>query len=157
MKDPAPTFGALGALIKWMGLSGVLFGFFGSIVAVWSVIEADVFGLSRHFLLTQVGKAALALLLGCMFFVLAGASLVLISRPLLRVRTDERPLRWPVWLARALFGYSASCLAVAVILGTELAGRTRGSVVAGLVTYCVMVAGGLLIASWGMKRFIGVS
>lgn len=157
MKDPAPTFGALGALIKWMGLSGMGFGFFGSIVAVWSVIEADVIGLRRDLLATQVGKAALALLLGCMFFVLAGASLVLISRPLLRVRADgERPPRWPSWLARALFGYSAGCLAVAVILLLELAGRLSGGVVAGLVTYCVMAGGGLLIASWGMKRFIEV-
>lgn len=157
MRDPAPTFGVLGALIKWMGLSGVLFGFFGSFVAVWSAIEADVFGLGRHFLGTQVGKAALALLLGCMFFVLAGAGLVLISRPLLRVRTDgQRAPRWPTWLARALFGYSAACLAVAVILVTELAGRASGGVVAGLVTYCVMVGGGLLVASWGMKRFVEV-
>lgn len=157
MKDPAPQFGVLGALIKWMGLSGVLFGFFGSIVAVWSVIEADVVGLRRDLLATQVGKAGLALLLGCMFFVLAGAGLVLISRPLLRLRTDgERPPRWPAWLARALFGYSAGCLAMAVIILLELSDRTSGGVTAGLVAYCVLVGGGLLVASWGMKRFVEV-
>jgi hypothetical protein len=155
VKDPAPTFGALGSLIKWMGLSGVGFGLFGSVVAVWSVVEADVIGLRRDLLATQVGKAALALLLGCMFFVLAGAGLVLISRPLLRVRTDdERIPRWPRWLGRALFGYSAGCLALAVILMLELAGRASGGVLAGLVVYCVMVGGGLLVASWGMKRFV---
>jgi len=158
VKDPAPTFGVLGALIKWMGLSGMGFGFFGSAVAVWSVVEADVFGLRRDLLATQVGKAALALLLGCMFFVLAGAGLVLISRPLLRIRTDgQRAPRWPAWLARVLFGYSAGCLAVAVILLLELAGRASGRVVAGLVAYCVMVGGGLLVASWGMRRFVEVN
>lgn len=157
MKHPGPSFGVLGALIKWMGLSGVIFGFFGTVVAVWSVVEADVVHLRRDLLATQVGKAALALLLGCMFFVLAGAGLVLISRPLLKLRPEEERIpRWPGWLARALFGYSAGCLAMAVIILLELGDRTSGGVMAGLVAYCVMVGGGLLVASWGMRRFIEV-
>jgi hypothetical protein len=157
MKEPAPAFGALGGLIKWMGLAAVGFGFFGTAVAIWSVVESNVVALRDDLLATQVGKAALALLLGCMFFVLAGAGLVLISRPLLRVPVDgERTPRWPVWMARALFAYSAGALAVAVILMTELGGRTSSRVIAGLVTYCVMVGGGLLVAAWGMKRFVGV-
>lgn len=102
----------------------------------------------------DLNKAALALLLGSMFFVLAGAGLVLISRPLLRFRRSVERLRWPRWVARSLFVYSACSIALGVVMVIELRDQVdSGGALAGLVTYCVLVGIGLLVASWGLTRF----
>ena len=154
-----PSVGVLGAVLKWLGLSGVIVGGAGSAYAVMTAVQTRTgWGLSSLESCCMKGdlnKAALALLLGSMFFVLAGSGMVLIARPLLGPRV---PARWPRWLARLLYIYSAFSVALAVILLRELEGHTvPGASLAGLVTYCVLVAIGLLIASWGLKRFAGPS
>lgn len=152
---PPPSFRVFGAVLKWAGLTTVAVGGVGSAYAVMTVIQTRTgWGLStleRCCMRGDVNKAALALLLGSMFFVVAGAGVILIARPLTRPRPDSR---WPRWLARSLFVYSACTIALAVILIRELGGRTLpGASLAGLVSYCVLVAVGLLIASWALKRF----
>lgn len=158
MMTSKPTFPVLGGLLKWLGLSGLVMGAVGSVYAVMTAIQTRTgWGLSpleRCCMTANLNKAALALLLGSMFFVLAGAGLVLISRPLLRIRTEIRKLRWPRWLARSLYVYSACSIALGVILVLELRQQVEsGAALIGLVTYCVLVGVGLLIASWGLTRF----
>lgn len=153
-----PTFPLVGGLLKWLGLSGLVTGGVGSVYAVVTAIQTRTgWGLSpleRCCMTANLNKAALALLLGSMFFVLAGAGLVLISRPLLRIRTEIRKLRWPRWLARSLFVYSACSVALGIILAVELEGQVdSAAALVGLVSYCVLVGVGLLIASWGLTRF----
>ena len=150
-----PGFRVFGAVLKWLGLSTVVIGVTGSVYAVATFVQTrSGWGLSaieRCCMRGDLNKAALALLLGCMFFVVAGSGMILIARPLLGPRV---PTRWPRWLARSLYVYSACSIALAIILLNELGDRTApGSSVAGLVSYCVLVAVGLLIASWGLKRF----
>lgn len=151
-----PTFRLVGGLLKWLGLSGLALGGVGSAYALMTAVQTQTgWGLStieRCCLTADLNKAALALLLGSMFFMLAGAGLLLISRPLIRTRGSVRMARWPTWVARALYLYSAGTVALAVIFAMELRGVAR-QWVAGLVAYCVLVAVGLLIASWGLKRF----
>lgn len=153
-----PAFPIVGGLLKWLGLSAVVTGAFGSGYAVVTAIQTSTgWGLSpleSCCLRADLNKAALALLLGSMFFVLAGAGLVLISRPLLRLRARARGLRWPRWLARSLYVYSACSIALGIILVAELQDMVdSGVALAGLVSYCVLVGVGLLIASWGLARF----
>ncbi len=151
-----PTFRVVGGVLKWLGLSGLALGALGSAYAVMTAVQTQTgWGLStieRCCLTSDLNKAALALLLGSMFFMLAGAGLVLISRPLIRVRGTVRKVRWPTWVARSLYLYSACTVALAIIFAMELRAVPRQWVV-GLVAYCVLVAVGLLIASWGLKRF----
>lgn len=144
-------------VLKWLGLSGLVVGASGSGYAVFTAVQTRTgWGLSaleRCCMTGNLNKAALALLLGSMFFVLAGAGLILISRPLLVFRRTVRKLRWPTWVARSLYVYSACSIALAVILVLELRGHVVAGSLAGLVSYCVLVGLGLLIASWGLKRF----
>ncbi len=152
----APTFRVVGGVLKWLGLSGLALGGLGSAYAVVTAVQTQTgWGLNtieRCCLIGDLNKAALALLLGSMFFMLAGAGLLLISRPLVRVRRSVRKLRWPAWVARSLYLYSACTVALAVIFAMELRGVPRQWLM-GLVGYCVLVAAGLLIASWGLRRF----
>ena len=82
-----PTFPVVGGVIKWLGLSGLATGGLGSGYAMVTALQTRTgWGLSpweRCCMRGTLNKAALALLLGSMFFVLAGAGMVLISRPLL--------------------------------------------------------------------------
>ena len=152
-----PSFHGFGLLLKWLGLSGLLVGGLGSAYAVLAAVQTRTgWGLStleRCCMKGDLNKAALALLLGSMFFVLAGAGLILISRPLLSLRRTIEKLRWPTWVARSLYVYSACSIALAIILVLELRGHVVAGSLAGLVTYCILVGLGLLIASWGLKRF----
>jgi hypothetical protein len=153
MKKPGPPPGLMvfGSVMKWTGLFGIGFGGVSSVFAVGSFFtEADAKWMVGH-----INKAALALMLGGMFFMVAGSGLVLISRPLVPV-SPERPLRWPRILAYGLYAYSAAVFGLAVILIIDLGDATSGRIVAGLVAYCVLVAIGLLISSWGLKRFADV-
>ena len=152
------SFALLGGLLKWLGLSGLATGAIGSGYAVATAVQTRTgWGLSplEHCCLrASLNKAALALLLGSMFFVLAGAGLVLISRPLLRLRAPATSMRWPRLLARTLYLYSACSIALGIILVGELQDQVEsGAALVGLVTYCVLVGIGLLIASWGLTRF----
>lgn len=146
-----------GKLLRWLGASGLLVGVLGSGYAVLTAIQTRTgWGLSaleRCCMTGDLNKAALALLLGSMFFVLAGAGLILISRPLLGAGRTIPRLRWPTWLARSLYLYSACSIALGIILVLELRGQVVAGSLAGLVSYCVLVGLGLLIASWGLKRF----
>lgn len=152
-----PNFHGFGVVLKWLGLSGLLVGGLGSAYAVLTAVQTRTgWGLNtweRCCMTEDLNKAALALLLGSMFFVLAGAGLILISRPLLALRRTIGTLRWPTWVARSLYAYSACSIALAIILVVELRGRVVAGSLAGLVFYCVLVGLGLLIASWGLKRF----
>lgn len=153
-----PGFHAFGSLLKWLGLSGLIVGGAGSLYAVMTAVQTRTgWGLNATEACCMRGdlnKAALALLLGSMFFVLAGAGLILISRPLLRFRRSVEKLRWPRWVARSLYVYSACSIALAIVLVLELREHlTPGGSLAGLVSYCVLVGVGLLVASWGLKRF----
>jgi len=154
MKTPRPlrTFGSV---LKWIGLTAVATGGSGTVIAMITAVRTQTgWGLSdfeRCCRTDELNTAALALLLGSMFFVVAGSGLILISRPLLPQRSvgSSRPWRW---LARSLFVYSACSLAVGIILLGEL--RDVATVAAvGIFSYCVLVAVGLLLASWGLKRF----
>lgn len=150
-----PAFPLVGGLLKWLGLGGLMTGAAGSGYAVMTAIQTRTgWGLSpleRCCMRGDLNKAALALLLGSMFFVLAGAGLVLISRPLLRLRSR---LRWPRWIARSLYVYSACSIALGVVLVVELRDQvSSGTALAGLVSYCLLVGIGLLVASWGLTRF----
>lgn len=155
--SPSPSFRGFGLVLKWLGLSGLLVGGLGSAYAVFTAVQTRTgWGLSaleRCCMKGDLNKAALALLLGSMFFVLAGAGLILISRPLLVFRRAIGKLRWPKWIARSLYVYSACSIALAIILVLELRGHVVAGSLVGLVTYCVLVGFGLLIASWGLKRF----
>lgn len=151
------SFPVVGGLLKWLGLAGLVTGGVGSGYAVMTAIQTrtgwGLTPLERCCMRGDLNKAALALLLGSMFFVLAGAGLVLISRPLLRLRRPGR-IRWPRWLARTLYVYSACSVALGIILVVELQDRVNsGAALAGLFSYCVLVGVGLLIASWGLSRF----
>ena len=156
MKTP-PSFRGFGLLLKWLGLSGLVVGALGSGYAVVTAVQTRTgWGLSaveRCCMTGDLNKGALALLLGSMFFVMAGAGLILISRPLLAFRRTIEKMRWPTWVARSLYVYSACSIALAVILVVELRGHVVAGSLAGLVSYCVLVGLGLLIASWGLKRF----
>ena len=151
----APSFRLFGAVLKWSGLVTVIVGGMGSLYAVMTAVQTRTgWGLStleRCCMRGDLNKAALALLLGSMFFVVAGSGTILIARPLLGARA---PSRWPRWLARSLYVYSACSVALAIILVRELGEHSvRGASLAGLVSYCLLVAVGLLIASWGLRRF----
>ncbi|MEA2447863.1 MAG: hypothetical protein QOK47_1500 [Actinomycetota bacterium] len=159
---PGPHVGlvVIGSMLKWSGLFGMVFGLLSSAVAV-RFLFSDVRpgqGELTDFepMIAGVNKLALGLLLGAMFFTLAGSGLLLISRPLVPVRSTEVVLRWPRFLSYLLYVYSAAVLGLAVVLIRELTGAASGRVVGGLVAYCVMVAIGLLISSWGLKRFADV-
>lgn len=154
----SPAFPLMGGLLKWLGLSALVTGLAGSGYAVMTAVQTRTgWGLSaleRCCMRGSLNKAALALLLGSMFFVLAGAGLVLISRPLLRIRRGTGGLRWPRWIARSLYVYSACSVALGVVLVVELRDQVDSAgALAGLVTYCVLVGVGLLVASWGLTRF----
>ena len=151
----APAFKVFGVVLKWVGLTTVAVGVVGSAYAVMTAVQTRTgWGLSsmeRCCMSGDLNKAALAMLLGSMFFVVAGSGVILIARPLARPGPNSR---WPRWLARSLYVYSACTVALAVILVRELDDRTLpGSSLVGLVSYCLLVAVGLLIASWGLKRF----
>ncbi|HJR44953.1 MAG TPA: hypothetical protein VJ927_05060 [Actinomycetota bacterium] len=155
----APAFKLFGGVLKWSGLATVATGALGSAYAVMTAVQTRTgWGLSaleRCCMRGDLNKAALALLLGSMFFVVAGSGMILIARPLLGARP---PSRWPRWLARSLYVYSACSVALAIILMRELGEHTvRGASLAGLVSYCLLVAVGLLIASWGLRRFAETS
>lgn len=135
----------------------MILGGSGSAYAVLTAIQTQTgWGLStleRCCMRGDLNKAALALLLGSMFFVLAGSGLILICRPLLGLRRGIATPRWPTWVARSLFVYSACSIALGIILVFELRGQVVGGSLAGLVSYCVLVGVGLLVACWGLKRF----
>lgn len=157
MKAP-PTLGLFGAAMKWIGLSAIGVGVFGTLFSLLTAIRIQTgWGLTavqQCCETDEMNTAALALLLGSMFFVVAGSGLVLIARPLLPVRAPGSGLRWPRWLARSLFVYSACSVAVGLIILVEADGVTGASV--GMFVYCVLVGIGSLLASWGLKRFAEV-
>jgi hypothetical protein len=138
--------------MKWSGLVGIAFGAASSAIALGSLFRRPERATS-NIMVGDINKAALALLLGSMFFTLAGSGLILISRPLIRTGSDGRPLRWPRFLAYMLYVYSAAVLGLGIVLITELGGTASLGIIAGLGAYCVLVAVGLLIASWGLRRF----
>lgn len=154
-----PPLSLFGSVLKWVGLSAIATGAFGTCLAVLTGVRVQTgWGLTpfeRCCRTDDLNTAALALLLGSMFFVVAGSGLVLISRPLLPVSLRGSALRWPRWLARSLFVYSACSVALGIILLVEL--REFATVAAiGVFTYCLLVGIGLLLASWGLKRFAEV-
>lgn len=155
----SPPLGLFGRVLKWIGLSAVATGGAGTVVAALTAIRVQTgWGLSeveRCCRADDLNTAALALLLGSMFFVVAGSGLVLISRPLLPIKTRGSALRWPRWLARSLFVYSACSVALGIILLMELQELATVAAV-GVFTYCLLVGVGLLLASWGLKRFAEV-
>lgn len=153
-----PSLGLFGVVLKWIGLSAILVGLFGTLFALATAVRVQIgWGLTaiqRCCETDEMNTAALALLLGSMFFVVAGSGLVLIARPLLPRRAPGG-LRWPRWLARSLFVYSACSVAVGVIILIEAPGSVSVAAV-GMFVYCVLVGIGLLLASWGLKRFAEV-
>jgi hypothetical protein len=133
----------------------MVFGLLSSGIAVrylFSEVKPEAPDLSFDPMIGEVNKLALGLLLGSMFFTLAGSGLLLISRPLVSAAGSAK-LRWPRFFAYLLYAYSAAVFGLAVVLIRELSGAASNGIIAGLVAYCVMVAIGLLIASWGLKRF----
>lgn len=142
--------------MKWVGLSAIAVGVSGTLFALLTAIRVQTgWGLTsieRCCRTDEMNTAALALLLGSMFFVVAGSGLILIARPLLPVRAPGSGLRWPRWLARSLFVYSACSVAVGLIILVE--GVTGASV--GMFVYCLLVGVGSLLASWGLTRFAEV-
>lgn len=153
-----PPLRTFGSVLKWVGLTAVAAGAFGTAIAILTAVRTQTgWGLSafdRCCRTDELNTAALALLLGSMFFVVAGSGLILISRPLLPARAVGSSLRWR-WLARSLFIYSACSAALGIILLGEL--REVATVASiGIFAYCVLVAIGLLFASWGLKRFAEV-
>lgn len=153
---PPPSLSIFGVVLKWIGLSAIGAGVIGTLAALLTAIRVRTgWGLTELQRCCETGEmntAALALVLGSMFFIVAGSGLVLISRPLLPVRAVGSPLRWPRWLARSLFVYSAGSVAVGVIILAE-ASFAITVATAGMFVYCLLVGAGLLLASWGLKRF----
>ena len=141
--------------VKWVGLTLLAFGLVGSLVAAFAALQWQTgWGISDFDRCCgDYGRASLAGLLGSMFFVLAGAGVTLLSRPLLTLTAPQirtKPVRWTRWVARMLWVYSALVLSLGIILATNL--DADDGIVAGIVTYCVLAAIGLLIASWGFTR-----
>ena len=157
MKTP-PTLSVFGAAMKWIGLSAIAMGALGTLFALLTAVRVQTgWGLTtfqRCCETDEMNTAALALLLGSMFFVVAGSGLVLIARPLLPVRAPGSGLRWPRWLARSLFVYSACSVAIGLIILVEAQGVTGAAI--GMFVYCVLVGVGSLLASWGLTRFAEV-
>jgi hypothetical protein len=134
----------IAGILKWLGLASVTFGVIETIWAATVLVkppEDDLFT-----------KFAVASAVGGMFFVVAGSGLVLLSRPLYArmAGQDEKPPRWLLILSGLLAVYGVGSIGLA----TVLAGRTEelAGVVFGLVTYCMFVGVGSLIAAWGLKR-----
>lgn len=99
------------------------------------------------------GTAALAGFVSGMFFVLAGAAGVLISKmrffgPTEKTR-DGSP-RWTMPLVILLF----ACGVASIVLATVFAGMGRefGDATVGIVSYCMLIGVGLLFSGWGLKR-----
>jgi hypothetical protein len=141
------------AFMKWLGLLAIVFGISGTIWAIVVFFQIQT-GSAREFVercCSTYGRIALSTVLSSMFFVMTGAGLVLLSRPLQgRLKGETKPPRWPRWLALALLIYALSAFAMATIL----AGMSKdfGDATAGIVTYCMLLGVGLLIAAWGLKR-----
>ena len=139
----------IASVLKWLGFMTLAFGVIGSgwAIALFFQMQAGVSEISADY-----GRAALGGVLGSMFFVMVGAILILLSRPLEAAR-HEGPRRRPKWmiglaLLLVLHGVSAICLA------TILAGMSSefGDATTGIVSYCMLVGVGLFIAAWGLKR-----
>jgi hypothetical protein len=134
----------IAGILKWLGLASVTFGVIETVWAATVLIqppEDDLFT-----------KFAVASAVGGMFFVVAGSGLVLLSRPLYARMAGhgEKAPRWLLVLSALLAVYGVGSIGLA----TVLAGRTEelAGVVFGLVTYCMFVGVGSLIAAWGLKR-----
>ena len=159
MTNPPASLGLFGVVLKWIGLSAIVLGLSGTLFALATAVKVQTgWGLTatqRCCETDVMNTAALALLLGSMFFVVAGSGLVLIARPLLPVRAPGDGLRWPRWLARSLFVYSACSVGVGVIILLEAPGSVSLASF-GMFVYCLLVGIGLLLASWGLRRFAEV-
>lgn len=143
------------ATLKWLGLLTLFFGVLGTVWAVWMLGRAEAgWGLSiSSSFRGDYTRAALASALSSMFFVIAGAGLVLLSRPLeVRMKPSQQqgPPRWLFALAfvLAIYGIASICLAT---LLAGLAEHLQGAAV-GIVSYCMVAGAGSLIAAWGLKR-----
>jgi hypothetical protein len=141
------------AFMKWMGLLAIVFGISGTVWAVIVFVQIQTGGAKElvERCCSTYGRIALSTVLSSMFFVMTGAGLVLLSRPLQgRLKGEAKPPRWPRWLALALLIYALSAFAMATIL----AGMSKdfGDATVGIVTYCMLLGVGLLIAAWGLKR-----
>jgi hypothetical protein len=134
----------IAGILKWLGLASVSFGVLETVWAAAVLIQPPENDLFTRF--------AVASAVGGMFFVVAGSGLVLLSRPLYARMPElkERHPRWLLFLAALLAVYGVGSIGLA----TVLAGRTEelAGVVFGLVTYCMFVGVGSLIAAWGLKR-----
>lgn len=145
----------LGAALKWLGLLTLLFGVVGTVWAVWLLGQVEAgwgTSVSSGFQ-GDYARAALASVLSSMFFVVAGAGLVLLSRPLeIRMKTTEEPgpPRWLLGLALVLAVYGLASICLATLLA-GLAEHFDGAAV-GIVSYCMVAGVGSLIAAWGLKR-----
>ncbi len=99
------------------------------------------------------GPVALAGFVSGMFFVLAGAAGVLISKMTLFGPAEpktQRSARWTMPLAILLF----ACGAASIVLATIFAGMGDefGDATVGIVSYCMLIGVGLLFSAWGLKR-----
>jgi hypothetical protein len=134
----------IAGILKWLGLASVTFGVAETVWAATVLIQPPKDDLFTKF--------AVASAVGGMFFVVAGSGLVLLSRPLYArmAGQGEKPPRWLLLLSALLAVYGVGSIGLA----TVLAGRTEelAGVVFGLVTYCMFVGVGSLIAAWGLKR-----
>ncbi len=145
---------AISGVLRWLGVFTLLFGVLGTVWAVMLLIQAET-GLRISSLEPYRGdyaKAALASVLASMFFVIAGAGLVLLSQPLRRRDKSalERGPWWMTLLAVVLGVYGIASFALATLLAgraDELEGAAPG-----IVSYCMVAGVGSIIAAWGLRR-----
>lgn len=141
------------AFMKWLGLFTIIFGIAGTVWALVIFVQIQTGG-AEEFVKSccgTYGKIALATVLSSMFFVMTGAGLVLLSRPLQsRLKRETKAPRWPRWLSVALFVYAFCSFAMATILAGMSKEFKEATV--GIVTYCMLLGVGLLIAAWGLRR-----
>lgn len=145
---------AISAVLRWLGVFTLLFGVLGTVWAVMLLVEAEtgwgITAIERY--RGDYAKAALASVLASMFFVIAGAGLVLLSQPL-RMRDKSAVKRHPWWmtlLAVVLGVYGLASFALATLLAghsEELEGAAPG-----VVSYCMVAGVGSIVAAWGLRR-----
>ena len=101
----------------------------------------------------ELDKASIGGMLGSMFFVLIGSAVILLLHPIrahLAKQAGKARARWLRWMAGGLVVYASGVFGLATFLAgmaEELEGFAMG-----IVTYCMLVGVGMLVAAWGFKR-----
>ena len=142
--------------VRWCGFVLIAIGAFTVLWAASVVIRYQTgWGLTalQRCCDDSWGPVALAGFVSGMFFVLAGAAGVLISKMRLfgpRETPSTRPPRWTMPLAILLF----ACGIASIALATVFAGMADefGEATVGIVSYCMLIGVGLLFSGWGLKR-----